>query len=510
MVVKPLPRVVTFARVSTKGQHDRDTLANQRAALARMQEREPGVIIAHVEHDDAISGALGLEDRPDLQQLEVLAAEGFDKLRVFDRTRLTRHADPVEWFLIFRLVKQAGAVIEDAQGNVVDPSTEAGLLQWFFSSKASADERKSILARTMAGKLLAAREGRWFGQPLPYGISWDKAQERFVVDPAKAAEIRQWFADYVAGKSMRQLTGSVDTTRMRRQLSCRAFATGELQVNILGETIPYKGAFPPIVDKTLFERVQGIIKRRSAGGGRRPLERNAALLRGLAFCSCGASIHTHHDGVRFYYACSAGGRHERHGRKKCGAPFWPVPTTDERVAEALADRQLLAAAVRQPEKSATSWERDVARCGKELKRLTREEVQLIRAKGKHSQAAYDLALGELRREQQQCEQKRQEAEERAQNAAVVADVEESLLAMRWVLTGVLSATFEERRKLIETLVPAAHPYGIFLQRDGTAKVRGVIDTQVTGGRPGGRSRTASPQCSGSPTSSLRSSASRMA
>src|SRR5205814_6767827 len=125
-----------------------------------------------------------------------------------------------------------------------------------------------------------------------------------------------------------------------------------------------------------------------------------------------------------------------------GARLWSVPKMDELVAEVLADPRILAAAVRQPEKSSSAWERDAAKYGKELKRLVREEVQLIRDKDKHSRAAYDIALGELRREQEQCEQRRKEAEERVKNAAVVADALDQILAMRWALVGVVPSSLQ--------------------------------------------------------------------
>src|SRR2546427_7307994 len=60
--------------------------------------------------------------------------------------------------------------------------------------------------------------------------------------------------------------------------------------------------------------------------------------------------------------------------------------SEARVAEVLSDPRILAAAVKQPAKSSSAWERDAAKYGKELKKLVREEVQLIRDKDKHSKA----------------------------------------------------------------------------------------------------------------------------
>jgi hypothetical protein len=57
---RSVPRFVELVRVSTKGQADRDTPAMQRAALDRLRQMRPGVLVERI--DSQISGGLGLEE----------------------------------------------------------------------------------------------------------------------------------------------------------------------------------------------------------------------------------------------------------------------------------------------------------------------------------------------------------------------------------------------------------------------------------------------------------------
>src|SRR5437899_12739591 len=93
-MAEKLPRVVTFVRVSSKGQHEKDTPQTQRDALERQLKFRPGKVVARIEHHEAISGALGMADRPDLQRPQELPAATADgELRPFDCSRVTRHGD---------------------------------------------------------------------------------------------------------------------------------------------------------------------------------------------------------------------------------------------------------------------------------------------------------------------------------------------------------------------------------------------------------------------------------
>jgi hypothetical protein len=123
------PRIIELLRVSGQGQADRDTPADQRAALDKLREAFPGVLVERIDSGAvrAISGAADFRDRPDLRRLKELSdARAFDELRVRHLDRLTRHDDPRERFVVYGLVADAGAIIRDASGHVIDPRSEVG------------------------------------------------------------------------------------------------------------------------------------------------------------------------------------------------------------------------------------------------------------------------------------------------------------------------------------------------------------------------------------------------
>src|SRR4051812_29441319 len=92
-----MPRYVELVRVSSKGQRDRDTPAQQKEALERLRDRRPGILVERIEHSAHLSGALRVADRPDLQRLKELSEQrAFDEIRVFNIDRLTRASDERE------------------------------------------------------------------------------------------------------------------------------------------------------------------------------------------------------------------------------------------------------------------------------------------------------------------------------------------------------------------------------------------------------------------------------
>ena len=67
-----------------------------------------------------VSGALSVQERPDLQRLaELSAARAYDELRVYALDRLTRADDPRERIAVFGMALDAGAIIVDVHGHSV-------------------------------------------------------------------------------------------------------------------------------------------------------------------------------------------------------------------------------------------------------------------------------------------------------------------------------------------------------------------------------------------------------
>jgi hypothetical protein len=134
LLVRPsepaVPRYVEMIRVSTKGQADSDTPELQRRALDRLRERRPGTLVERIEALGQ-SGAAPFDERPDLMRLlELSKAGAFDEVRVYAIDRLTRSYEPDERWDIWKLVRKAGAVIVDANDNVIDPADRSGASEY--------------------------------------------------------------------------------------------------------------------------------------------------------------------------------------------------------------------------------------------------------------------------------------------------------------------------------------------------------------------------------------------
>lgn len=94
----------------------------------------------------------------------------------------------------------AGAVIVDASGHVIDPKTELGEVDYFFQSLMASRERMSILERTSTARLRLAKQGKLQGRP-PYGRVWDKKTLTWSVRDPDFGIYKRIFAAYLRGES---------------------------------------------------------------------------------------------------------------------------------------------------------------------------------------------------------------------------------------------------------------------------------------------------------------------
>lgn len=165
-----LPRYVQLIRVSSKGQADKATPEIQRAAMVKLDAQRPGIEAAPPIEDGAtgLSGALGGKDRPDLAKLfALLAARKIDEVRCYAIDRLSRSDNEVERATILQNLKDAGAVIVDASGSVIDPSEQMGQLMGSLSLLLQVGrERKSRLEPWQAACGRSRRASRGAGRSL--------------------------------------------------------------------------------------------------------------------------------------------------------------------------------------------------------------------------------------------------------------------------------------------------------------------------------------------------------
>ena len=192
-------------------------------------------------------------------------------------------------------------------------------------------EREIIAERTRDKMAAAKRKGKWVGGHPVLGYDIDSGGGRLVVSDEEAQRVRAIFALYAEYQALLPTVRELDrrgwttkrwTTRKGRERGGRVFVKSTLQhllTNVLyiGKQTYYDevhdGEQPAIVDQTLWDTVQAVLRENSPNRGRLPRNKNAALLKGLLVCEpCGCAMvptYTTKKQKRYrYYVCSGAQR----------------------------------------------------------------------------------------------------------------------------------------------------------------------------------------------------------
>jgi DNA invertase Pin-like site-specific DNA recombinase/ribosome-associated translation inhibitor RaiA len=477
------PRFVEIVRVSTKAQAARDTPEDQRAALDRLRRTRPGTFVTRI--DEAVSGAKNTASRSDMAQLfELAAARAFDEIRVRHIDRLTRHDDPRERFAIYGAIRDAGAVIVEASGRVIDPADEMGELDLTLQGWFAARERKRILERTIAAKKRKARDGRLpQGQP-PFGRTFDKTTGVWGINEDRAKAYRRMFDLCLSGRSLGQIAATlnadgVPTTRGREWTDANV-ARLLRDPAAVGRYTAQEHTFtiPRVVDEETFRAVDQRLRSNNCLSGPKPTI--FALLRKLATCgACGSPMYLQLGGgtpsrIRYYY-CSS---HDRTCRV-----YHRVEEVDARVIEALRKwldtPETLAdtAALNAPEDVRKSAERDIREAEAKLRDLRRQVTFLLRKGRRHRgfEAEFEKELAQVHAERANVEAALATAQAQLDAAERHADVAANLsAAMANLRKGLADATPQKWRELCEIVFPRR---GVRLHPNGKIELSGRVSVQ---------------------------------
>ena len=160
-------RAVAYLRVSTEEQSN--GVEAQRAAIEAWAKRNDVEVVSW--HEDRLSGAIPVEDRPALLgALQALREAGAGLLLVGKRDRLAR--DVVVAATIEKLVKGAGGVVTSADGVSVEDTPEGALMRTLLDAFA-AYERAMIRSRTRAALQAKKARGERYSRKPPWGFAYE-------------------------------------------------------------------------------------------------------------------------------------------------------------------------------------------------------------------------------------------------------------------------------------------------------------------------------------------------
>lgn len=286
-----------YTRVSTTEQAEEGYSIKEQEARLRSYCSAKGWTIAGIYSDPGFSGSN--TDRPALKDLvEDARNKKIDAVLVYKLDRLSRsQKDTLE--LIEDVFLKNGVNFISISENF-DTSTPFGMAIIGILAVFAQLERQQIKERTSIGQKARAKEGLWKGGRTPPGYDYIPKEDRLVVSPFEAEQVREAFRLYNAGTPIRAIEKTFD----EKGYAVRGFPWSQKTIRralgnpiylgkILNNGIVYDAGHDPIISQADFDAAALRLK-----DGHEMWEnnmrsgKNPALLTGLLFCAeCGGRYH---------------------------------------------------------------------------------------------------------------------------------------------------------------------------------------------------------------------------
>jgi site-specific DNA recombinase len=338
-------RCAIYTRKSTEEglEQEFNTLDAQREsgeAYIKSQAHEGWQCLAEHYDDGGFSG--GNMDRPALNRLLADIKTGrVNVVIVYKVDRLSRSL--LDFAKMMEVFDQHNVAFVSVTQQI-NSATSMGRLMLNVLLSFAQFEREIIGERTRDKIAATRRKGKWAGGHPIFGYDIDPQRLRLVVNEIEAAQVRAIFQLYLDHEAtlpvVRELLrrgwcNKRWTTRKGRDRGGKVFTRTSLHklltnVAYAGK-IRYKSEVHPgehaaIIDESVWQRVQAILRRNHVGGSA-ARNKSGALLKGLLSCTaCGCAMSPTHstrdDNKRYrYYRCS---KAQKLGRETCPAKNIPA------------------------------------------------------------------------------------------------------------------------------------------------------------------------------------------
>src|SRR5690349_4108461 len=156
-------RIAVYQRVSSDDQRERETIKTQTDCNQRWLDSHPEHTVLSWFIDDGVSGSIPLTRRPGGKQvLEAALAGEVDAVLVTRADRLGR--DAIDLMQVRALLQGMGVVLIGSMEPLADE------FSYDMLAVTSKHEKKRFLLRSREGTERAAREGRYCGGIIPFGL----------------------------------------------------------------------------------------------------------------------------------------------------------------------------------------------------------------------------------------------------------------------------------------------------------------------------------------------------
>jgi site-specific DNA recombinase len=516
-------RIAIYARVSTQHQAQAQTIEQQLERLIMYVQQQGWVLPEErIFRDDGYSGAT--LRRPGLDRLRDLVGAGeLDRVVITTPDRLARNY--VHQMVLLEEFEKHDCQVEFLDRPLSRDPHEQLVLQ--IRGAVAEYERTLIAERMRRGRQARYRAGillPWTRPPYGYQVDPDRPRDPtgVQVGEAEAAAVREMFAFYLEeGSTLFGLVNHLHTlgvasptgqtywsTATVRGILTNPAYTGQVYAgrtrlvqprarrsatHPLGKAaeshVPTPAAewipvatIPPIIEQEQFDRVRAKLAHNQQGA-RRNNTAHSYLLRALVSCGvCQLSCTARqlHPGYHYYVCRSKTDVVCAHLHHRCPARYIPAHQLDELVwqdlCEILTHPDIITQALHRAQSG--SWLPQELQARRE--NLRRGQVALQNQLDRLTDAYLNgiIPLPEYQRRRTDLEQKHQGLEEQARQIGQQVNRQDELAHLCTsvegfccrVQTGLVHATFEQKRKLVELLIDRV------VVTDGEVEIRYVIPT----------------------------------
>ena len=342
-----MPRVVTYCRVSSDEQAEKDlSIPAQRKALRRWVADQPGFELVAEFADEGQSAYAPAEKRPGFcEMVGFCRKQGVDYILVHKLDRFSRNRE--ESILFKGLLRRAGVTVKSVTEHF-DPETPQGFLYEGMIEVINQFYSMNLATEVLKGLKENASRGWWNGGVAPYGyrrvrVTDEQGREHITLelgDEAEVKVVREIFelatehgmggkgiaaelnARGVRAPSSKHWNASTVNNMLRSRTYCgdlvwmkskKKGRSGRVATDE-DEQIIVPDAHPAIIDRELFDRRAAASRKRKFAGHDSPHRHVKYLLGRLITCeNCGHSFvgrrraYTNHRGEKvetYDYYCS--------------------------------------------------------------------------------------------------------------------------------------------------------------------------------------------------------------
>lgn len=303
-------RVAIYIRYSSENQRDGYSVEYQLdECMKYINENNMVFIKSYV--DEAVSGKSTNNRNAFFDMIGDVKRGEYDCVVVYKYSRFARNL--VEATFYRQQIEKAGAQLISAMERIDDSTPEGRMMRNIIMVM---DEYYSdnLATFVQSAQFLAAKNGKIMGGPAPLGLKYDE-NGSYEINEEEAPAIRLIFEMFADGASQAAILRQLDSLgyRTRNGIPYKASTLSGLLVNVkyIGryeleitgyEKIVLEDAFPALIDKNTWDRVQMRLEKKSAEKETRPrIKKRSYPLTGKIVCK-----HCHHN----YIGCAKGGRYK--------------------------------------------------------------------------------------------------------------------------------------------------------------------------------------------------------